>query len=181
MYRNCIAPTNWLRHLVKRGAWALLILFVGCAQRSASSPTADAPAKYADSDPETKVIEVHWPNGQLKVQKHVLATDGEQIPHGKWTEWYMTGRKRWEGTYVRGQLDGTVREWHENGQLWTEANYENGKKHGPRYIWNADGAKTKEEHFRHGLPCGTWTTWKSSGKIRSQQTFTTGTPPAEDR
>jgi antitoxin component YwqK of YwqJK toxin-antitoxin module len=148
----------------------VLYLSGGCTQ-------ANRPVSTDQSGENTRIVEQYWPNGKLQLRRQVLTDpDGVLIDHGTYTRWHDNGRKEYEATFVRGQLDGLEITWHKNGRKWTETQYVQGRKHGPRFVWNDGGVKIKEEHYHNGQPHGVWTVWKSDGKIKAQQTFEHGTP-----
>jgi hypothetical protein len=152
----------------------LLHAQVGCQQtdRPGSSPeTLDRPPESA------QVVEEFWPDGALRLRKHVLCEPGRSpVDHGTYTRWYQNGHKEYEATYVRGQLQGIETTWHKNGQKHSEQYYDQGQRHGVRRDWDEQGRLRREEHYVKDRPDGTWTIWKPNGNIEWQARFDHGQP-----
>jgi hypothetical protein len=63
---------------------------------------------------------------QLRDDYEDLLADGRylnDLPHGKWTLWYPSGRKAAEGEAFRGAKSGLWRVWDEHGTLRSEVTY----------------------------------------------------------
>jgi len=147
----------------------VLVSPLGC-QQNAAKPQADPPGNV-------ETIREYWPNGQLKVEKHVLRRrDGTTVEHGLYTGWYDNGQKEYGATYVDGKLDGVETAWHRNGKKRTEQYYQHGQRHGPRYTWDEQGRLRTEENYFDDRPHGTWTIWKEDGSIKWQAEFEHGLP-----
>lgn len=88
-----------------------------------------------------KVEERRHPNGVPIVRhEYKVDDDGRRIPHGRYEGWYENGRKRIEGRYVDGLLEGEWRSWHPNGQLWGLSYYVKGQPRGTNTLWRPDGS-----------------------------------------
>jgi hypothetical protein len=124
------------------------------------------------------LVEEHWPDGQLRLQKHVLRLDdGGSVDHGTFVRWYDNGTKEYEAVFVLGRKEGTTVRFHRNGQKATRQEYSKGQRHGRSTSWNNAGVKVKEENWAEGKPHGSWTIWKN-GKLKWSQTYNHGTPEA---
>ncbi len=142
----------------------------GC-RKDAEIGAPDLPAR------ETEVIEEHWPDGTLRLRKHVLReSDGAVVDHGLYSRWYDTGGKEYEVTFVMGKKHGLATFRHRNGRKWIEEHYVDGLPHGVRSIWDQTGMKSKEEQYFKGKPHGTWTVWHKDGRIKWRQTYEHGVP-----
>jgi hypothetical protein len=148
---------------------ALAFLPVGCSH---------GPREIAVApDPRVEIVEDHWPNGQLRLRRHVLRqADGTLVDHGPYTTWHDNGQQAYEATFVEGKIHGLETQWHQNGRKRTEQHYDQGRRHGPRYAWDEGGHLRKEEHYFNDKPDGTWTVWDESGRIKSQTSFDKGVP-----
>ncbi|MHC5114832.1 MAG: toxin-antitoxin system YwqK family antitoxin [Planctomycetota bacterium] len=147
-------------------------LLAGCA----STPDdAFEAAAYTTPEPETWVIEEHWPDGSLKLRRTVVeASDGTLLDHGTYTKWHMNGREEYEATYVYGELHGAETSWHMNGQRHVEAHYQHGVRFGTLRSWDPEGRLRREETYFEGRPHGTWTIWTADGAVKWQATFEHG-------
>lgn len=148
----------------------LVLLAPACTQ-------SDQKPGPASENSDVRIVEQHWPNGQLRLQKVVLTRpDGTEVDHGSYSCWYDDGNREYLAVYVEGQLQGVETQWHRNGQKRTEQHYDHGLRHGPRYCWDEQGNKVIEENYRHDKPHGMWTIWKPDGRIKWQQEFVDGLP-----
>jgi antitoxin component YwqK of YwqJK toxin-antitoxin module len=127
---------------------------------------------------QTTLVEEHWPNGQLRLRKHVLVQeDGTPVDHGRFQRWYDNGEKEYEAVFVLGEKEGTTVRFHRNGRKATQQEYVKGLRHGPSVSWNPSGIKVKEENWAEGKPHGTWTIWKN-GEVKWRHTYKHGVPAA---
>lgn len=162
-----------------------MCLPAGCSQHSEEvglEPRVETPSGNADKE-ETEVVEERWPDGKLRLRKHVLRKpDGTLVNHGLYERWHDNGRKEYEALFVHGKTQGTTTRWHKNGEVWTQQEFLDGKPHGPGYIWDESGNMRKEENYADGRPHGTWTVWDKHGRIKCQHTYEHGNPaPAKSR
>ena len=125
---------------------------------------------------QTTLVEEHWPNGQLRLRKHVqIQADGTSVDHGTFQRWHDNGKKEYEANFVLGKKEGTTIRYHRNGRKATQQEYLKGERHGPSASWNEAGVKVKEENWAEGKPHGTWTVWQD-GKIKWRHTYDHGVP-----
>ena len=121
-------------------------------------------------------VEEHWPNGQLRLRKHVLVLeDGSSVDHGIFERWHDNGNKEYEAVFVMGKKQGTTIRYHRNGRKATQQEYLKGQRHGRSESWNETGVKVKEENWYEGKPHGTWTIWQD-GKVKWSHTYEHGLP-----
>lgn len=126
---------------------------------------------------EVTLLTDYWPSGRPHIERHVLIADeGGEVEHGRYTRWYQNGQKEYEATFDRGEIVGVARRWHENGQLWSEMPFVDGRRHGVCRMWDPAGNLRKEEPFEHGRPHGTWTVYSDDGKVKAQSHFEHGKP-----
>jgi hypothetical protein len=151
-------------------AFALaLAAAAGCAEPFHAAPV-DRPEEA------TEVVEQHWPNGQLRLRKHVLRLEGGRpVDHGTFERWHDNGRKEYEAVFSYGRKEGTTIRYHRNGRKAAQQEYRDGKRNGPSVSWDESGAKVKEENWADGRPHGTWTIWRN-GKVEWTHTFDHGDP-----
>jgi hypothetical protein len=125
----------------------------------------------------SEVVKEFWPDGAPKSAKEVVRQpDGTAVENGLCTNWYESGLKQYEATYVNGQINGTATAWHPNGRVWTTEEYVNGVRHGTRTAYDQAGHRVQEEHYYAGKPDGTWTIWGPDGQVKWQGRFDKGTP-----
>lgn len=147
-----------------------LVVLLAVAAVPARSPRSDAPLETP------RIVEEYWPNGQLRLRKHVVvADDGSTVDDGPFERWYSEGVKEYEAVFVMGKKEGTTVRFHRNGRIASREAYRNGQRDGPSISWSPTGEKVKEEHWADGRPHGTWTVW-SHGAVEWTHTFDHGDP-----
>lgn len=150
----------------------LALLVAGCLVASPLPAGEPAPQPTRTAD----LVEEYWPNGRLRLRKHVLTLeDGTSVNHGRFERWYDNGQKEYEAVFVLGKKEGTTIRFHRNGRKASEQEYRKGLRHGRSTSWNPAGEKVKEENWAEGKPHGTWTIWEN-GKVRWRNTFNHGVP-----
>ncbi len=172
---------------------AALALLIGCstghkrntekvqcnADKAANVPSRHGAEKVPSGQrtEDVRVVEDHWPDGKLRLRKHVLAnSDGTTVDHGAFTRWYDNGVKEYEGLFIRRKVHGLETTWHRNGQKRTEQHYDHGLRHGPRFGWDDAGRLRQEEHYVRDKPDGTWTVWDAHGKLKWRGEFDNSVP-----
>jgi antitoxin component YwqK of YwqJK toxin-antitoxin module len=150
--------------------FVLLPVFVaGCGRHA-------GPVSVAPSASHVEVVEEYWPNGGLKLRKHVLRReDGTRVDHGSFERWHTNGIKEYEVVFVLGEKDGTEFRYHRNGRVWTRCEYRDGKRNGSSITWDDSGAMVKQEEWADGQPHGTWIVWED-GSVKWSNTFEHGDP-----
>ena len=83
--------------------------------------------------------------------------------HGWEKQWYATGVKWLEGSYINGEKNGISTSYYSNGQKAHLANYLNGKVSGKKTGWYRGGQKRYEKVYKSGAIL-TWKVWKPNGK-----------------
>jgi antitoxin component YwqK of YwqJK toxin-antitoxin module len=90
--------------------------------------------------------------------------EGGSTKHGKWTEWYASGKLKSEGQYVDGKMDGLWVSYHDGGVKKEEGKYIAGLKDGLWASWHEDGTKKRESQHKAGSWEVTWTAFRTDGK-----------------
>ncbi len=87
--------------------------------------------------------------------------------HGTCIELYPNGKKRSEGVYDYGSLNGIYTEWHENGVKKRETSYSGGRANGTHQTWSPEGKKTLEASFEYGRKSGPWIEYYPDGNPKT--------------
>jgi antitoxin component YwqK of YwqJK toxin-antitoxin module len=103
------------------------------------------------------------------VEPQVIKKEGSPRRHGKWTEYYEHGGKKFEGEFDEDQPIGLHVWWYPNGQKIAEGRFDAGKAHGHWTWWHENGQKQKDGQFQLGVQTGTWVHWKVDGKVQEVQ------------
>jgi antitoxin component YwqK of YwqJK toxin-antitoxin module len=147
----------------------IVAVCLGCGQRLQPVST----DFFSDN---VELVEEYWPDGQLRLRKHVfLQDDGTAVNHGTYERWYDNGAREYEAVFAHGKKEGVTVRYHRNGQKQSQQEYKHGKRHGRCISWNAAGAKVKEESWAEGKPHGTWTVWEN-GELKWTHTYEHGDP-----
>jgi hypothetical protein len=88
---------------------------------------------------------------------------------GKWTTWYVNGRKACEMEYLQGKFHGVLTRYHDNGLKSVEQHYQNGNCHGIDRGWYRGGRKMYQGNWLNGVMIGERRTWNQNGDLISIQ------------
>ena len=102
-------------------------------------------------------------------QKYCARTDksGVAFKEGPTVLLYPSGKKRGDGNYVNGRLEGAFTEYGPTGKKLSEGAYKAGRKHGKWVFYWDNGKKQSEGEFREGARQGVWTYFDEAGRKSS--------------
>lgn len=80
--------------------------------------------------------------------------DGEMVFHGRFVEFWETGKKHSKGRYVEGKKEGEWTYWHGNGRIAKKGSFVNGKLEGRWLYVTEDGRPKHRDHYKDGLRHG---------------------------
>lgn len=122
----------------------------------------------SSANAETTIVtitETHIQNNRLKSKGDLRITENNDIyPIGKWTYWHENGRKKAEGNFKEGAMDGIWTYWYDNGQTEEEIEYSGNAIHGRWHSWHKNGQKKEEGSFSHNQIVGSYTGWHENGQ-----------------
>lgn len=81
------------------------------------------------------------------------------VKHGRFAQYFATGKLRSEESFERGQLQGVSRRWNTAYQLIEETHYERGQKHGRFFRADSSGRREIEGTYERDVPAEAWT-WR---------------------
>ncbi len=171
------------------------------------TPPKGAPGKPAQSAQPVKtaskfkeVVE-KYDTGETKA-KYLVHADKPEIKHGLYTEFYKSGKKKYEcsyaenalegkfafyyedgknamtGAFKKGNRDGVFAEWHESGNKKLDYAYVDGKLDGLWTEWyDAPQKKMTEKAFKAGSQIGTMKTYKLDGTVKAETMITKDAMP----
>lgn len=97
------------------------------------------------------------------------------LKHGKWMWWNLSGKKRKEVIWQKGEEISLIEwEYFNGGQLSNERNYKGEEKDGKWISWYENGQKELEENYKDGIIDGDWTEWNISGQKKVEAYFKGG-------
>ena len=111
------------------------------------------------------VVEETYDNGDPKL---VLSYDKKDIERNhilKERTFYPGNKKRSEGEYIDGQMNGHWIYWYENGNKWSEGWFDNGVETENKTVWHENGQKYYEGKMENGSRIGQWDFWEEDGTL----------------
>ena len=171
------------------------------ADAEASVPRPKDPAALCASGSDSRILFEHpaattelvterYPNGSVKVERHVTKDANENyVNHGTYTVYGTDGKVQMTGEYLWGKQtghwtqtlakdDGHLFADRENefvGPFTSEATFTDGQLNGTWTIKDSKGQNIVEWKFEQGVPDGTWTWWSANGSKRLEATYKAGT------
>jgi hypothetical protein len=134
-------------------------------------------AAYCQIQVETRVE--RFPDGMPRAEYSFYRDGkGNEVWHGKRTEWTHTGQKFSEGTYLNGKAEGRRTYWHGNGQKSAEGDYRDDVPVGVWVKWYADGRLQEKCEYENGHKHGTCTYWGERGGEVDTVRYVNGKPLA---
>ena len=132
---------------------------------------------YCQSQVETKIE--RFPSGTPRAEYSFYRADnGDEVWHGKRTEWYQGGQKFSEGVYVNGKAEGLRTYWHENGRKSAEGNYRNDRPVGVWLKWYPDGRLQEKCKYKDGQKHGLGVYWSEVSREVDVVRYINGKPLA---
>ena len=97
------------------------------------------------------------------------------LKHGKWTWWNLSGMKRKEVIWQKGEEINLIEwEYFNGGQLSNERHYKEDEKDGKWISWYENGQKKFEKKYKKGEPNGVWNEWYENGQKEVEAYFNGG-------
>src|SRR5690606_5761793 len=94
--------------------------------------------------------------------------------NGPWTEYYATGEKRAEGTYLEGKKEGAWTFFHRSGEVEQRGHYREGLPQGNWKWYYATGELHREENYRRGREEGASAEYEKDGSVIVQGEYIDG-------
>lgn len=99
-------------------------------------------------------------------------SQGKDLRHGAWKEWYANGKPLQEGYYQNDKKSGTFVFWHENGQIAVTGEYKDDVPQGMWVWYHENGLKSAIGKYQDGAYIGEWRWWNEDGRISKRKTYT---------
>ena len=124
-----------------------LFLFVGCEETSSSE----------DNSFENPIVVLD------DVDSSPVSGEEDGVENGLWTQWYLNGKKRYEGN-IKGE-EGFRTEWYENGQKKEDWDINDGD--GKVTYWFENGQKEFENTYKDGKEVPkSYKEWNEDGSVK---------------
>jgi MORN repeat protein len=98
-------------------------------------------------------------------------SQGKDLRHGAWKEWYANGKPLQEGYYQNDKKSGTFVFWHENGQIAVTGEYKDDVPQGLWVWYHENGLKSAIGKYQDGGYIGEWRWWNEDGRITKRKTY----------
>jgi len=85
-----------------------------------------------------------------KVKKYEITNYEAGLKHGKWIQFYSSGKTKAEGVYKDGNFDGKVKWFFSNGKVEIEGYYKHAVKYGYWKYYENDGTFKSKIYYRDG-------------------------------
>jgi len=104
----------------------------------------------------------YYVTGEIQWVGALLSDSPDVTGDGLSTYYYKNGKKRAEGKFKNGKMNGFWKEWDEDGSR-SEGEYFDGKEEGSWTFWHNNGSKSREGRFQNGKRNGFWKEWYEYG------------------
>lgn len=93
---------------------------------------------------------------------------------GRFIDYYYSGRKQGEGTFVNGKVDGLRKMYFQNGKVRVEKYYKDGIENGIDKEYYEDGSLEQKGEFANGKEEGTWESYYPNGQVKLRSSYKEG-------
>jgi len=93
---------------------------------------------------------------------------------GRFIDYYYSGRKQGEGTFINGKANGLRTIYYQNGKLEAETNYQGGVENGFHKEYYEDGTLSQMGEFNNGKEEGIWEDYYPNGQVRLRSKYKNG-------
>ena len=116
---------------------------------------------------------------QIPSSKQMEKKNGVWLFHdrpysGPFIDYYYSGRKQGEGTFINGRLAGHRKMYYQNGKLSTEREYEDGIQNGLENEYYEDGSLKQRGEFVNGKEEGIWESYYPNGQVKLRSNYKSG-------
>jgi antitoxin component YwqK of YwqJK toxin-antitoxin module len=98
----------------------------------------------------------------------------EKLYSGPFIDYYYSGRKQGEGTFVNGKANGKRVMYYQNGKISLERIYTNGIENGIEKEYYEDGVLKQKGAFSNGRETGVWEMYFPNGQLKQRSNFVDG-------
>lgn len=110
---------------------------------------------------------------QLKRKDDVFLLH-ESLFSSPFIDYYYSGKKQGEGTFLNGKLNGHRKVYYQNGKTSLESDYKDGFENGIRTTYYEDGSLKEKGLFTNGKEEGIWKTYYPNGQVDLQNNYKNG-------
>ena len=105
--------------------------------------------------------------------------DGVWVLHetpynGHFIDYYYSGKKQGDGTFLNGKLNDTRRMFYQNGQLGSEKIFKDGVQNGLEKDYYEDGSLQEKGEYVNGKEDGIWESFYPNGQVKLHDFYKNG-------
>lgn len=93
---------------------------------------------------------------------------------GQFIDYYYSGRKQGEGTFLDGKLNGHRKMYYQNGKLAMEKDYKDGIENGFENEYYEDGSLKQKGEFVNGKEERIWESFYPNGQVKLRSKYKSG-------
>jgi tetratricopeptide (TPR) repeat protein len=93
---------------------------------------------------------------------------------GRFIDYYYSGRKQGEGTFLNGKVNGHRKMYYQNGIISVEKDYKEGMENGVEIEYYEDGSIKQKGELVNGKEDGIWDKYFPNGQIKQRSIFING-------
>lgn len=105
--------------------------------------------------------------------------DENDLKTGEWKEYYISGKIKAKGNYLKGNKEGEWYFWSETENVEQKGRFLKGKPNGIWVMYHEDNTTRKEENYRSGLLDGTYVEYDRNGNVIAKGEFNEGEKDGE--
>ena len=146
---------------------AILIYFFACSE--------DEPPRRKKKIPEEVSVEeevelpdvirktTQYDSGEEKTEYFVFRVRPD-VKTQTFTEYYKSGKNKYQLTYVENKREGEINFWYEDGKDSMKGAFKNDKREGPFNEWHSDGTRKITSTYKDGKLEGDYVEYYPGGK-----------------
>lgn len=93
---------------------------------------------------------------------------------GQFIDYYYSGNKQGEGTFLNGKLSGQRKIYYQNGKLQAEKTFNDGLENGIDNFFYQDGSLKEKGEWVNGKEEGTWNSFYPNGQVQLRNHYKNG-------
>lgn len=116
---------------------------------------------------------------QIPSSKQMERKNGVWLFHntpysGRFIDYYYSGRKQGEGTFINGRVNAHWKMYYQNGKISVEKDYKDGIEDGFEIEYYEDGSLKQKGEFANGKEEGIWESFYPNGQVKLRSKYKTG-------
>lgn len=114
------------------------------------------------------------PSSKQMEKKNGVFLFRSNLYSGQFIDYFYSGRKQGEGTFLNGKLNGHRKIYYQNGKLAIERDYKDGIENGFENEYYEDGSLKQKGEFVNGKEDGVWESYYPNGQVKLRSKYKSG-------